>query len=91
MSEKEKLPVHETVHVIEYKTIYKTNKWWCAVALVNMFGHDKIVIYQWQNANGKWKRKQKFGINFEKDWLAIKSIVDEYINKIKMVGTNVSQ
>jgi len=81
MSE-EKLPVHETVKVIDYKTIYKTNKWWCAVILANMFGHNKILIYQWRMKNGVWKRKQKFGINYDKDWQAIKNAVEEFLPKL---------
>lgn len=83
MTEEEKFPVDETVHVIDGRTIYRTQKWWCAVILANMFGHDKIMVYQWQNRDGQWKRKQKFGINFAKDWVAIKSAIDEFIPKLE--------
>mgnify|MGYP001090196805 CR=1 FL=1 len=81
----EPLPVHETVKVIAYTTIYKTTKWWCAVVLANMFGHDRIMIYQWRNKDGRWKRKQKFGINFTKDWNAIKAAIEEYIPRMSVV------
>jgi len=84
MSEKEKLPVHETVNVLDYKTIYKTNKWWMAVVLANMFGHDKIMIYQWKvdEKTGRWKRKQKLGVNYVKDWNLIKEAVEEFIPRL---------
>jgi hypothetical protein len=87
--QEEKLPVDETIQVKDYRTIYKTAKWWCVVLLGNMFGHDKIMVYQWQwnESQGKWKRKQKFGINFEKDWIAIKAAVDEFLPK--MLGVKV--
>ena len=37
-SSEEKLPVHETINVIEHVTLYKTDKWWAAVALCESFG-----------------------------------------------------
>lgn len=81
---KEKLPVHEAVHVIDSKTIYKTQKWWKAVVLANMFGHDKIMVYLWRvdEKTGKWKRKQKLGVNNEKDWTATKGAIDEFIPRL---------
>ena len=85
MSE-EKLPVHDTIKVIDYQTIYKTSKWWCAVVLANMFGHDKVLIYLWQNRNGQWKRKQKFTINFEHDWQLIKQAVDNFLLRVREVS-----
>jgi hypothetical protein len=99
--QEEKLPVDDSIDIKDYRTIYKSSKWWCAVVFGNMFGHDKIMVYQWQwnetkkLENGKWipsgifkwKRKQKFGINFEKDWIAIKAAVDEFLPK--MLGVKV--
>jgi hypothetical protein len=52
-----------------------------------MFGHDKIMVYlwQWNEKMGGWKRKQKFGVNFEKDWENIKKAVEEFLPKIRTV------
>lgn len=85
--EKEQLPVDEAISVIDYHTIYKTPKWWCVVLLGNMFGHDKIMVYlwQWNDKTNGWKRKQKMGINFEKDWENIKKAVDEFMPRIRTV------
>jgi hypothetical protein len=85
--EKEPLPVHESVNVKDYITIYKTPKWWKAVALVNMFGHDKILIYlwRWDDKKGGWKRKQKMGFNNEKDWEDTKSAIEGFMPKIAKV------
>lgn len=85
MSE-EKLPVNETIHVIKYRNIYKTQKWWCAVVLGMMFGHKKVMFFIWQNRDGKWKRKNKFSVNFEKDWLSIKEATDEFIKELVPSG-----
>jgi|SRR5208337_1493538 len=81
----EQLPVDEAINVLEYTTIYKTSKWWCAVLLGNMYGHDKIMVYlwQWNDKSRNWKRKQKMGINFEKNWEDIKKAVDGYMPKIR--------
>lgn len=88
MSEKEKLPVHETVNIIEYETMYKTPKWWKVVALVNMFGHDKIVVYlwRWDDKKNGWKRKQKMGVNSEKDWEQTKSAIEKFLPRIHSMG-----
>lgn len=85
--QQEPLPVDESIKVIDYTTIYKTAKWWNVVLLGNMFGHDKIMVYLWQMdpKTGKWKRKQKMGINFEKDWESTKKAVDSYMPRIKSV------
>jgi len=79
----ESLPVNEAVHVIEYENIYRTDKWWCAVALVNMFGHNKIAVYQWikDTKTGKWKRKQKFTINHASDWERMQEIIERLLPK----------
>jgi len=79
----EPFPVDETIHVVDGRTIYKTQKWWCAVLLANTFGHDKIMIYQWLSKDGKWTRKQKFTVNSVKDWNSIRTAIDEFIPKLE--------
>jgi len=81
------LPVHETVKVLEYTTIYKTQKWWKAVALVNMFGHDKIVTYLWRmdDKTGRWRRKQKMGINNEDEWTKVMQAHEKYMSKLTVI------
>lgn len=92
----EKFPVDEVIQVIKGETVYKNNKWWFAVLLANSFGHNKVMIYQWQWTEKKkpdpenrgkwigtgefyWKRKQKIGFNFSKDWDKAKVLVDQYM------------
>lgn len=90
MSETEKfpdgtLPVHEAISVLEYTTIYKTDKWWKVVALVNSFGHDQIVTYLWlkDTKSGKWKRKQKASAKNEDEWEKVDAAHRKYLPKIK--------
>ena len=94
---KEPYPVDDVIKVIKGTDIYKTNKWWCAVLLVNSFGHDKVLVYLWQykekkrNENGQWvgtgqhqwRLQQKMGINFENNWEDIKKAVDQYLKERK--------
>lgn len=79
----EPFPVDSTVTVIKGTTIYKNRKWWFAVLLVNMFGHNKVALYQWQmnEQQGRWKRKNHIAFNFAKDWDAAKPIVDLYMKE----------
>lgn len=89
-SQPEPYPVDETLKVLKGTDIYKTQKWWCAVLLVNAFGHDKVMVYLWQwkedrtrDGQGKgmfrWRVQQKMGINFEQNWNDIKKVVDQYL------------
>lgn len=77
----EKLPVHDAITVLEYTTLYKTQKWWCAIVQAESFDHKKVLIYLWINKDGKWKRKGKFSINSKKDWDNMKPIIEDYVQK----------
>ena len=76
---KEKLPISEKLTVIEGVTLYKTEKWWSAIALVDSFGRKQIAMYLWLNKEGKWKRQQKFVIRKKAEWAQIKEIVEKLL------------
>lgn len=78
MSE-EKLPISEKLTVIEGVTLYKTEKWWSAIALVDSFGRKQIAMYLWLNKEGKWKRQQKFVIHNKAEWAQVKDIVENLL------------
>jgi len=80
-SEKEVLPVHESIVVHEYITLYKTEKWWAAVALCESFGRKDVSLYQWQNKDGVWKRQSKWKIKNQSEWIAIKNAVEKMLEK----------
>ena len=79
------LPVNENVKVIEYITIYKTEKWWQVVALVNQFGHDRLAIYLWLSKDGKWRRKHKFSASSMDNWEQIKQAGDKLAPKLTVM------
>jgi len=77
-----KLPISEKLKVIESETLYKTDKWWSAIALVESFGRKQIAFYVWLNKDGKWKRNQKYTIHNKSEWAQIKEIVEKFILKL---------
>ncbi|MEM3506268.1 MAG: hypothetical protein QW589_03565 [Candidatus Bathyarchaeia archaeon] len=78
----EKLPVSSELKVIESINIFKTNKWWSSVALIESFGRKQIAIYLWTNKNGVWKRKQKFVIRNKDEWLKVKEAVEHLLSNL---------
>jgi hypothetical protein len=92
----EPYPTHETVTILKAKTLFKNNKWWEAVLLVETkFGekaYKKVTWYRWswgkvKPRDGpeimKWIRKEHKNINFIKNWEDAKSIISEF-----MLGVN---
>ena len=82
MSE-EKMPISEKLKVILPLTIYKTEKWWLAVALVESFGRKQIATYLWTKKEDQWKRKQKFVVHSNKEWLQIKEAIEKLLPELK--------
>jgi hypothetical protein len=55
----EKLPISDFYKVVNYITIYKTNIWWEAIVLFEIYGKRQIGMYLWQKRNDQWKRKKQ--------------------------------
>jgi hypothetical protein len=79
----ETLPISEKLKVIKSTTIYKSEKWWLAVALVESFGRKQIAVYLWMKKEGQWKRKQKLVIHNMGEWLRIKEAVEKMLTELK--------
>jgi hypothetical protein len=79
----EKMPISEKLKVIRPLTIYKTEKWWLAVALVESFGRKQIATYLWTKKEDQWKRKQKFVVHSNKEWLQIKEAIEKLLPELK--------
>jgi hypothetical protein len=78
MSE-EMLPVSEKLKVLQYETIFKSSKWWSAVALLESFGRRQVALYLWTRRGDKWKRKQKYVIHSRGEWTQIRDAVEKFI------------
>jgi aminopeptidase len=81
-SKQEKLPISEVYKLVEYVTIFKTEYWWEAVVIFEMYGKRQLGLYLWQKRNGIWKRKNKFGLRNLDEWNKIKSAVDQFGPKL---------
>ncbi len=78
----EKLPVSEKLKVLDSVTLYKTGKWWSAIALIDSFGRKEIAMYVWLNKGGKWRRNQKFKIHNKAEWIQIREVIEKFISKL---------
>jgi hypothetical protein len=84
MTEKaeEKLPISEFYKVIEYVTVFKSQKWWKAIVIFESQGKRALGVYLWVNRNGVWKRKQKLNITGLDEWNKLKDYIDQLIPKL---------
>lgn len=78
----EKLPVSEFYKVVDHVTIFKSNKWWEALVIVESFGKRSIAMYLWQFRDGVWKRKHKFTIRNLQEWSKVKNAMDRLAPKV---------
>ena len=81
----EKFPVADGVEVLASKTIYKTDKWWCAALLTSELGKRRIALYTWMKRGGRWRRKHKFAIS-PSDWHAVSRAVEELLEVERSSG-----
>ena len=78
MPKEEPFPVHEAVKVLQGVTISKTINWWSAALMVESYGRKQLAFYLWRrDAEGKWKRKEKFIIPSKDNWDKLKEKVDD--------------
>jgi hypothetical protein len=78
----EKLPLWESYKVIDYVTIFKSNKWWEAIVAIESFGSRSIAMYMWEFRDGRWKRKHKFSIKNVDEWNKVKNSVEQLLPKL---------
>ena len=75
-SAEEKLPISDFYKVIEYVTIFKSQKWWEAVVVFESYGKKSIGLYLWQKKQDMWKRKHKFNVRDMDEWSKLKNAID---------------
>jgi hypothetical protein len=78
----EKLPLSDFYKVVDYVTIFKNDKWWEAVVVVESYGKRSIAMYLWWFRDGTWKRKHKFHIRSVDEWNKVKAAVDQLASKV---------
>jgi leucyl aminopeptidase (aminopeptidase T) len=78
----EKLPISEFYKVVDYTTIFKSDKWWEAIVIFEAYGKRQIGLYLWQKRKDVWKRKNKFGVRSIEEWNKLKNAVDQLATKL---------
>ncbi|MGB9853564.1 MAG: hypothetical protein ACPLRY_01970 [Candidatus Bathyarchaeales archaeon] len=73
----EKLPISDFYKVVDYVTIFKSEKWWEAIVVFESFGRRSIGLYLWQRRNDAWKRKHKFNIRNIEEWNKLKTAIEK--------------
>jgi hypothetical protein len=84
MSEKtdEKLPISDFYKVVDYLTIFKSQKWWEAVVIFESLGKRSIGLYLWQKRQDQWKRKHKFNVRNLDEWNKLKNAIEQLAPKL---------
>jgi hypothetical protein len=78
----EKLPISDFYKVIDYITIFKSEKWWEAIVIFESFGKRSIGLYLWQKRNDVWKRKHKFNVRNMEEWNRLKDAIERLAPKL---------
>ena len=81
-SNEEKLPISEFYKVIEYVTIFKSQKWWEAVVIFESYEKRSIGLYLWQRREDVWKRKHKFNVRNLEEWNKLKNAIEQLTPKL---------
>jgi len=84
----EQLPLSSFYKVIDHVTIFRSEKWWEAIVLIESFGRRSIAMYLWQKRNDQWKRKHKFQLRNPQEWEKVKGAVDKLAPKLLTEGTS---
>ena len=78
----EKLPISEFYKVVEYVTLFKSQKWWEAVVIFESFGKRAIGLYLWQRKQDTWKRQHKFNVRNLDEWNKLKNAIEQLAPKL---------
>jgi hypothetical protein len=78
----EKPPISDFYKVIDHVTIFRSEKWWEAVAIIESGGKRSVAMYMWQFRDGRWKRKHKFQLSNLDEWNKVKKAVDQLAPKL---------
>jgi len=73
----EQLPLSSFYKVVDYITIFRSEKRWEAIAVIESFGRRSITMYLWQKKGDQWKRKHKFQIRNLQEWERLKGAIEK--------------
>jgi hypothetical protein len=78
----EKLPISDFYKVVDYVTLFKSQKWWEAAVIFESCGKRSIGLYLWQKKADTWKRKHKFNVRNLEEWNKLKTAIEQLTPKL---------
>jgi hypothetical protein len=78
----EKLPISDFYKVVDYVTIFKSEKWWEAIVVFESCGKRNIGMYLWWKRGDVWKRKHKFNLRNMDEWNKLKNAIEQLAPKL---------
>ncbi|MGD0494943.1 MAG: hypothetical protein ABSB28_02755 [Candidatus Bathyarchaeia archaeon] len=78
----EKLPISDFYKVVDYVTLFKSQKWWEAAVIFESYGKRSIGLYLWQKKEDAWKRKHKFNVRNLDEWNKLKTAIEQLTPKL---------
>lgn len=76
------LPIDSSLKTLDKFELFKTDKWWSAVALVDSFGRKQVAVCLWLKKGDNWKSQQKFVIRNKDHWLEVKEVVEKFVEHL---------
>ena len=73
----EQLPLSSFYKVIDSVNLFRSEKWWEAIVVIESLGRRSIAMYLWQKKADQWKRKHKFQIRNLQEWEKLKAAVEK--------------
>ena len=85
IKDSERLPIHDPLKVLRYKTIKKNNAlgWWSAVVLLEDHAKKQVCFYRWRKRKNEWKRDKKLVFRTRTEWAAIKDVVELFLSELE--------
>jgi len=73
----EQLPLSSFYKIVDYVTIFRSEKWWEAIVVIESLGRRSIAMYLWQKKGDQWRRKHKFQIRNMQEWEKVKGAIEK--------------
>jgi len=73
----EQLPLSSFYKVVDSVSLFRSEKWWEAIVVIESLGRRSIAMYLWQKKGDQWKRKHKFQIRNSQEWEKLKAAVEK--------------
>jgi hypothetical protein len=84
VKDSEKIPIHDPLRVLRYRTIKKNTSlgWWSAVVLLEDHQKKQVCFYRWRRKGTEWKRDKKIAFRTRSEWNEVKDAMESFIGML---------